>query len=85
MAAQISKNITINCLIEAVWEEPANCDCGWSFTDKIAGGNEAGLFEFPSAVGLVAVDPPGTYCNGNCENVEGVGQYEIYCGATISE
>ncbi|XP_055918089.1 venom serine protease-like [Eupeodes corollae] len=45
-----SKSGRFSCLVEAI---EAPCDCGWSSTQRVTGGSEATLGEFPSMAAVI--------------------------------
>uniref|UniRef100_A0A182RVI6 Peptidase S1 domain-containing protein n=1 Tax=Anopheles funestus TaxID=62324 RepID=A0A182RVI6_ANOFN len=44
--------------------QPQECDCGWSRTAKIVGGNEAGVNEYTSIVALIDPLTVNVFCSG---------------------
>ncbi|VEN62024.1 unnamed protein product [Callosobruchus maculatus] len=54
------------CSLTAVSTKQAsnNCDCGWKKGERIVGGKETGVNEFPSMVGIVDMSAKFVYCGG---------------------
>ncbi|XP_055625773.1 venom serine protease-like [Toxorhynchites rutilus septentrionalis] len=52
---------SFNCRVKT---QPQSCDCGWEKWQKIVGGNEAGINEYTSIVGLQDKSTRIVFCSG---------------------